>query len=79
VSQMTYPFLVVSSVMSISDSGLLAASLPPAAKYGSWIDCWSHLSRAGQLKRGSGMFWRVYKGPSRIGYDGNLVAAIEPF
>lgn len=25
---------------------LLAASLSPVAKYGSWIDCWSHLSRA---------------------------------
>lgn len=79
VTQLTYPFLVVSSVMTISDSGLMAATLPPGAKYSGWLDCWSRLSSANQLKRGSGMFMRVFKGRSQIGMDGNLTPALEPF
>jgi len=79
VTQLTYPFLVVSSVMTISDSGLMAATLSPGAKYSGWLDCWSRLSVSHQLKRGSGMFMRVYRGRSQVGMDGNLIPALEPF
>ncbi|GFU42585.1 mitochondrial carrier 2 [Trichonephila clavipes] len=31
--------------------------------YLNWLDCWSHLSAIGQLKRGSSLLWRYYSGP----------------
>jgi len=32
----------------------------------------------GQLKRGSGFFWRLYKGPTQKTVDGHLVPAMTP-
>lgn len=57
-SQFTYPFLLVSNVMTVSGSRLKIASVP----YKSWIDCLRKLSESNQLKRGSTMFYRAYMG-----------------
>lgn len=78
VSQLTYPFSVVSTVMCVNDSGLLASSLSHGPIYTSWTDCWSRLTKQGQLKRGSGFFWRLYKGPTQKTVDGHLVPAMTP-
>lgn len=61
ITSACYPFQLVSTVMICN--GLPAASLESSAlsgrdPYHDWIDCWKHLSAAGQLKRGSSMFWR---------------------
>jgi len=61
VTQLTYPFQLVSTIMSIDGSGLEAAARIPA--YSSWVDCFCQLSREVQLKRGSSLFWRTYKLP----------------
>nr|CAD7571127.1 unnamed protein product [Timema californicum] len=45
---------------------LLAGRPPHMALYESWTDCWSHLSRTNQLKRGSSMLWRYYTGPQVV-------------
>ncbi|KAG8226498.1 hypothetical protein J437_LFUL007380 [Ladona fulva] len=59
----TYPFHVVSNCMAVTNCGLAAGSPPCMLHYTSWTDCWSHLSRTGQLKRGSSLLWRYYTGP----------------
>ncbi|TRY82381.1 hypothetical protein DNTS_002477 [Danionella cerebrum] len=47
-SMLTYPFVVV-----------LAGGLPPyAAIYPNWLHCWSHLSKEGNMSRGSSLFFR---------------------
>ncbi|RWS02194.1 mitochondrial carrier 2-like protein [Dinothrombium tinctorium] len=57
VQSIMYPFHVVATVMSVNNASSLAASrLEP--QFLSWVDCWNHLSKMGQLKRGSSIFWR---------------------
>ncbi|KAG7211280.1 hypothetical protein KM043_010585 [Ampulex compressa] len=69
----TYPCLVVSHCMAVNNCGL-AAGLPPRMPvYSSWLDCWAQLAMQNQLKRGSSMLWRYYKGPQVI-VDGKLMA-----
>lgn len=78
VSHVMYPFTLVSTIMCVNDSGLLASSLSHGPLYSSWTDCWSRLSKQGQLKRGSSFFWRLYKGPTEKSWDGRLVPATTP-
>nr|CAD7395344.1 unnamed protein product [Timema poppensis] len=65
-SAITYPFHVVANCMIVNNTKLLAGSPPHMALYESWTDCWSHLSRTNQLKRGSSMLWRYYTGPQVV-------------
>jgi len=45
----------------------LVAGIPPQMPiYTSWTDCWSHLSRTNQLKRGSSILFRYYTGPQIV-------------
>lgn len=62
-SAVTYPFLLVSRVMTVNNSGLVAGMPPQMPIYISWTDCWSHLKAQNQLKRGSSLLWRYYTGP----------------
>lgn len=62
----TYPFLVVSNCMAVSNSGLVAGSQPFMPHYKSWLDCWVDLSQRNQLKRGSSLLIRYYTGPQVI-------------
>lgn len=68
----TYPFHVVANCMAVTNCGLAAGSPPSMIHYVSWTDCWSHLSRTGQLKRGSSLLWRYYTGP-QVMIGGRLV------
>lgn len=72
-SAVTYPFQLVSTCMAVSGSGLLAGKPPHMPVYTSWTDCWSHLSRTNQIKRGSSLIWRYYTGP-QIVINGQKVA-----
>uniref|UniRef100_A0A3B1JEF8 Mitochondrial carrier homolog 2 n=1 Tax=Astyanax mexicanus TaxID=7994 RepID=A0A3B1JEF8_ASTMX len=57
-SMLTYPFVLVSNLMAVNNCGL-AGGLPPyAAVYPTWLDCWSHLSREGNMSRGNSLFFR---------------------
>uniref|UniRef100_A0A3P9HB58 Mitochondrial carrier homolog 2 n=1 Tax=Oryzias latipes TaxID=8090 RepID=A0A3P9HB58_ORYLA len=57
-SMLTYPFVLVSNLMAINNCGL-AGGLPPYASiYPSWVDCWRHLSREGNMSRGNSLFFR---------------------
>ncbi|KAL7833642.1 hypothetical protein AOLI_G00286020 [Acnodon oligacanthus] len=57
-SMLTYPFVLVSNLMAVSNCGL-AGGLPPYAPiYPTWLDCWSHLSREGNMSRGNSLFFR---------------------
>ncbi|GBM29339.1 Mitochondrial carrier 2 [Araneus ventricosus] len=58
-----YPFQVVTHVMIVNNCGLKAGLPGNMPIYASWLDCWSHLSAIGQLKRGSSLLWRYYNGP----------------
>lgn len=59
VTQVMYPFNIVSNVMAVNNSGLAAGSPPNTEIFSSWTVCWSRLSSQKQLKRGANMFWRV--------------------
>ncbi|XP_071442970.1 mitochondrial carrier homolog 2-like [Hetaerina americana] len=75
----TYPFQVVSNCMAVTKCGLAAGSPPSMLHYTSWTDCWSHLSRTGQLKRGSSLLWRYYSGP-QVNIGGRIVPlTVEQF
>ncbi|XP_028812724.1 mitochondrial carrier homolog 2 isoform X2 [Denticeps clupeoides] len=57
-SMLTYPFVLVSNLMAVNDCGL-AGGLPPyAPAYPTWVDCWRHLSREGNMSRGNSLFFR---------------------
>lgn len=66
-STFTYPFNLISVIMSVNKSGLAVASPPITPYYNSWVDCWRHLSKQNQLKRGNGLFFRRYRGPTPLG------------
>lgn len=69
-SSVTYPFSLVGTVMAVSGSDLEAGRPPNMPVYPSWTECWQHLSRLGQLKRGSAIIWRYYQGPYIIDENG---------
>lgn len=69
-SSVMYPFTLVGTVMAVSGCGLQAGSPPNMPIYPSWTDCWSHLSSTSQLKRGSAILWRYYRGPYTVDRDG---------
>ncbi|XP_066509165.1 mitochondrial carrier homolog 2-like [Hoplias malabaricus] len=57
-SMLTYPFVLVSNLMAVNNCGL-AGGLPPyAGIYPTWVDCWRHLSREGNMSRGNSLFFR---------------------
>ncbi|NP_001187386.1 mitochondrial carrier homolog 2 [Ictalurus punctatus] len=57
-SMLTYPFVLVSNLMTVNNCGL-AGGLPPYAEtYKTWFDCWRHLSREGNMSRGNSLFFR---------------------
>ncbi|KAH7940299.1 hypothetical protein HPB52_023013 [Rhipicephalus sanguineus] len=69
-SSVTYPFSLVGTVMAVSGSDLEAGRPPNMPVYPSWTECWQHLSRLGQLKRGSAIIWRYYQGPYIVDENG---------
>lgn len=69
-SSVTYPFYLVGTVMAVSGSNLEAGKPPNMPIYPSWTECWQHLSRLGQLKRGSAIIWRYYQGPFIVDENG---------
>lgn len=68
-SSVTHPFHVVGTCMAVVDSGLAAGKPPHMPLYTSWINCWCHLSKDKQLKRGSSLIFRYYTGPYTITVD----------
>ncbi|XP_055021617.1 mitochondrial carrier homolog 1-like isoform X2 [Boleophthalmus pectinirostris] len=58
VNVLRYPFTLVGDLMALNDCGL-AAGLPPYSPvFKSWLHCWTHLRRQGNLFRGSSLFFR---------------------
>lgn len=47
----TYPFLLISNMMTINNTGLAAAALSPS--FTSWKDCWRYLKDTGNSYRGN--------------------------
>jgi len=71
-----YPFQVVSTVMTVSRSGLAMGYPPCMPFYTGWTDCLQQLRAKNQLKRGSSLLFRYYSGPQRI--VGDRVFALDP-
>lgn len=67
VSNFTYPFTLVSNIMAVAGTELVAASPPNMKPYASWTECWSHLAETGNIKRGNSQFCRVdNRGPEQL-------------
>ncbi|XP_060555411.1 mitochondrial carrier homolog 2-like isoform X2 [Ruditapes philippinarum] len=65
VSNFTYPFTLVSNVMAVAGTELVAASPPNMKPYADWSECWKHLKETGNIKRGNSQFFRVDR--NRVG------------
>uniref|UniRef100_A0A8P4KJY1 Mitochondrial carrier homolog 2 n=1 Tax=Dicentrarchus labrax TaxID=13489 RepID=A0A8P4KJY1_DICLA len=57
-SMLTYPFVLVSNLMAVNNCGLAGGLAPYASVYPTWVDCWRHLSREGNMSRGNSLFFR---------------------
>ncbi|XP_072321448.1 mitochondrial carrier homolog 2 [Eucyclogobius newberryi] len=57
-SMLTYPFVLVSNLMAVNNCGLSGGLPPYASIYPTWVDCWRHLSREGNMSRGNSLFFR---------------------
>ncbi|XP_039858138.1 mitochondrial carrier homolog 2 [Simochromis diagramma] len=57
-SMLTYPFVLVSNIMAVNNCGLAGGRTPYASVYPTWVDCWMHLSREGNMSRGNSLFFR---------------------
>lgn len=57
-SMITYPFVLVSNLMAVNNCGLAGGVKPYADVYGSWLDCWRHLSQERNMGRGNSLFFR---------------------
>ncbi|XP_034039592.1 mitochondrial carrier homolog 2 [Thalassophryne amazonica] len=57
-NMVTYPFALISSVMAVNNCGLTGGLPPYSPAYPTWVDCWRHLSRTGDLTRGNSLFYR---------------------
>ncbi|XP_077419625.1 mitochondrial carrier homolog 2 [Vanacampus margaritifer] len=57
-SMLTYPFVLVSNLMAINNCGLTGGLPPYASVYPTWVHCWQHLSREGNMSRGNSLFFR---------------------
>ncbi|KAI0219022.1 hypothetical protein LSAT2_029340 [Lamellibrachia satsuma] len=73
VTQVTYPLNLISNIMAVNNCGLKAGSSLHMDHYTDWMDCGKQLARQHQLKRGSSLFWRYYKGPVISMSDGGVV------
>uniref|UniRef100_A0A8D0AUB0 Mitochondrial carrier homolog 2 n=1 Tax=Sander lucioperca TaxID=283035 RepID=A0A8D0AUB0_SANLU len=56
-SMLTYPFVLVSNLMAVNNC-FLEVCPPYASVYPTWVDCWRHLSREGNMSRGNSLFFR---------------------
>lgn len=65
-SSLTYPFTLVSTVVSVSGAPITAGGSPHVAIYSNWTQCYAHLKKHEQLKRGSSMFWRYEPDVTRL-------------
>jgi len=78
IGHFTYPFTLVSTCMSVNGSSLALGQPPITPLYYSWTDCYKHLARTNEIKRGAGMFLRYYHGPIIL-QKGSAVPAKSAF
>ncbi|KAM9493253.1 mitochondrial carrier homolog 2 [Clarias gariepinus] len=57
-SMLTYPFVLVSNLMTVNNCGLTGGLPPYSETYKTWVDCWRHLGREGNMSRGNSLFFR---------------------
>lgn len=57
-SSLLYPLQVVATCMTVTGSRLAIGRPPHMPVYRNWVHCYSHLSLAGEAKRGSSLFFR---------------------
>lgn len=57
-SMITYPFQLVTNIMAVNNSKLIAGNPPLMPIYPSWTDCWIDLGKKGLRNRGSTLFRR---------------------
>jgi len=58
-----YPLQLVSTMMAVNGSGLVAGMPPFVPVYPTWQDCYHDLAAKDQLKRGAKSFFRFYEKP----------------
>uniref|UniRef100_A0A3Q2QZA3 Mitochondrial carrier homolog 2 n=1 Tax=Fundulus heteroclitus TaxID=8078 RepID=A0A3Q2QZA3_FUNHE len=65
-SMLTYPFLL----WQLGCRNICSKGLPPyASVYPTWVDCWRHLSREGNMGRGNSLFFRKLPAGKTYAFD----------
>ena len=78
VNAFSYPFSVISTLMSINGSGLAVSLLPYSPSFNYWGDAYDYLKPHG-LVRGARLFLREQKGAVSVGNDHHLYASNKHF
>jgi carrier protein len=78
VNSFSYPFSVISTVMSLNGSGLAVSLLPYSPAFNYWGDAYDYLKPHG-LVRGARLFLREQKGAVSVGHDHGLYASNKHF
>jgi carrier protein len=78
VNAFSYPFSVVSTVMSLNGSGLAVSLLPYSPSFNYWGDAYDYLKPHG-LVRGARLFLREQKGAVSVGGDHQIYASNKHF
>jgi len=78
VNSFSYPFQVVSTIMSLNGSGLAVSLLPYSPSFNYWGDAYDYLKPHG-LARGARLFLREQKGAVSVGPDHYLYASNKHF
>lgn len=56
----SYPFFLMSNMMAVNGSALVAARPPRVPIFTGWLDCYTHLKSTGNLYRGSAVLFSRY-------------------
>jgi carrier protein len=78
VNAFSYPFAVVSTIMSLNGSGLAVSLLPYSPSFNYWGDAYDYLKPHG-LVRGARLFLREQKGAVSVGGDHLIYASNKHF
>jgi len=76
-STLSYPYTLVSTLMSVTGSGLAVSLLPYSPAFRDWFDVYDYMKPGDGLKRGNKVLLREHKGAISIGVDGKIYASTK--
>uniref|UniRef100_A0A7E4VRX4 Mitochondrial carrier n=1 Tax=Panagrellus redivivus TaxID=6233 RepID=A0A7E4VRX4_PANRE len=79
INSFSYPFALISTVMSLNGSGLAVSLLPYSPTFSHWSDAYDYFKPQHGLTRGARLFLREQKGAVSVGSNHELYASNKHF